>query len=140
MVTTNDWSTGFFLFDIGLFQGFVLINCVFQLLLTPTVSTFRKPYADDLTLRTQNAQNTQHAVDMVNTWLMWTQAKPSKNVSLVLKLIKKNNRNELFAPVCVTLYSPFYPRITINGQQIKFILNPAEKDSFEAKYFKFLGR
>ena len=58
MVTANDWSTGFFLFDIGLFQGCVLstilFDCVFQLLLdflrpksclgytfksTPTVST-----------------------------------------------------------------------------------------------------
>ena len=37
MVTANNWSTGFFLFDIGLFQGCVLstilFDCVFQLLL-----------------------------------------------------------------------------------------------------------
>jgi len=71
MVTTNDWSTGFFLFDIGLFQGCVLstilFDCVFQLLLdflkpksrlgyefksTPTVSTFLKAYAHDFTLST----------------------------------------------------------------------------------------
>jgi len=71
MVTANNWSTGFFLFDIGLFQGCVLstilFDCVFQLLLdflrpkkslgyefksTPSVSTFNKAYADDLTLTT----------------------------------------------------------------------------------------
>ena len=37
MIITNNWSTGFFLFDIGLFQGCVLstilFDCVFQLLL-----------------------------------------------------------------------------------------------------------
>jgi len=36
-IFTNNWSTGFFLFDIGLFQGCVLstilFDCVFQLLL-----------------------------------------------------------------------------------------------------------
>jgi len=36
-VTTKDWSTGFFFFDIGLFQGRVLstilFDCVFNLLL-----------------------------------------------------------------------------------------------------------
>ena len=97
-------------------------DCVFQLLLdflepksrlgyefksTPTVSTFLKAYADDLTLSTRNAQDTQHAVDMVNTWLMWTQtmkAKPSKSVSLGFKLFIKNNTNELFIPA--TLCTP----------------------------------
>ena len=37
MIKTREWTTGFFLFDIGLFQGCVLstilIDCVFQLLL-----------------------------------------------------------------------------------------------------------
>ena len=61
MIATNNWSTGFFLFDIGLFQGCVLsaihFDCVFQLLLgflrptktlgyvfksTPSVSTLIK--------------------------------------------------------------------------------------------------
>ena len=43
MVTANDWSTSFFLFDIGLFQGCVLstilFDCVSQLLLD-----FLSPY------------------------------------------------------------------------------------------------
>ena len=76
MVTTNDWSTGFFLFDIGLFQGCVLstilFDCVFQLLLdflkpktclgyefksTSTVQNFLKAYADDLTILKPCKQN-----------------------------------------------------------------------------------
>ena len=97
MITTNNWSTGFFLFDIGLFQGCVLstilFDCVFQLLLdflspkktlgyvfkaTPSVSTFNKAYADDLTLITRNSQDMQISVDQTNTRLHWTQNNESK--------------------------------------------------------------
>ena len=75
-IVTSDWTTGYFLLDIGLFQGCVLstilFDCVFQLLLDflnkkkslgytfkscPTVTTHKKAYADDLTLITRNAQD-----------------------------------------------------------------------------------
>ena len=103
-IVTNDWSTGFFLFDIGLFQGCVLstilFDCVFQLLLdflrckqklgyvfksTPSVSTFIKAYADDLTLITRNAEDMQTSVDRIDTWVNWTQSmktKPNKCIAL----------------------------------------------------------
>jgi hypothetical protein len=112
MIITNEWSTGFFLFDIGLFQGCVLstilFNCVFQLLLdflqpnkllgykfkNPSeVSTFTKAYADDLTLLTCNAEDNQTALNLTNSWLMWTQnmkAKPKKCVALDLKVFCKD--------------------------------------------------
>ena len=38
------------------------------------------------------------------------------------------------------MYAPFDPGISIDGQLMKFIVNPAEKDSFKANHFKFLGR
>ena len=107
MVTANDWSTSFFLFDIGLFQGCVLstilFDCVFQLLLdflsphhclgykykaTPSVQTFDKAYADDLTLITRNSKDMQYALDETVRWLKWTEtmkAKPSKCISLGFK-------------------------------------------------------
>ena len=111
MIATNNWSTVFFLFDIRLFQGCVLstilFDCVFQLLLdflrpkktlgyvfksTPSVSTFNKAYADDLTLITRNSQDMQISIDHTNTWLHWSQtmkAKPSKCVALGFKLFGK---------------------------------------------------
>jgi len=67
-VQTKEWTTGFFLFDIGLFQGCVLstilFDCVFQLLLDfleqdnsrgykfkmASVQRLSRAYADDLNL------------------------------------------------------------------------------------------
>ena len=74
MIKMKEWSTGFFLFDIGLFQGCatssILFDCVFQLLLdflkpadnrigynfksAPEVKAMAKAYADDLTLMANN--------------------------------------------------------------------------------------
>ena len=162
MIATNNWSTGFFLFDIGLFQGCVLstilFDCVFQLLLdflrpkktlgyvfksTPSVSTFNKAYADDLTLITRNSQDMQISIDQTNAWLHWSQtmkAKPSKCVALGFKLFGKMIKKEQFTPFFDTVYSPFDPKITIDGHLMKFIVNPNEPNPFKATHFKFLGR
>ena len=162
MIITNEWSTGFFLFDIGLFQGCVLstilFNCVFQLLLdflqpqkmlgykfkNPSqVSTFTKAYADDLTLLTCNAADNQFALNLTNFWLQWTQTmkvKPRTCVSLGLKVFHKDSQSEKFIPVKNTSYSPFNPNLTIDGQNIQFILDPSQEDPFKASHFKFLGR
>ena len=162
LISTKKWSTGFFLWDIGLFQGCVLstilFDGVFQLLLdflrpvnklgyqfksTPTVSTSKKAYADDLTLITRNADDMQMAVNLTSTWLKWTEtmkAKPSKCISLGFKLFESKIKNEKFIPLTDSVYSPFDPGIIIDGQVIKFIVNPTEKDPFKANHFKFLGR
>jgi hypothetical protein len=105
----------FFLFDIGLFQGCVLstilFDCVFQLLLdflrpqkalgycfksTPSVSTHKKAYADDLTLLTRNTINMQSSVNQTSIWLKWSQtmrAKPSKSISVGFKMFEKKMRS-----------------------------------------------
>ena len=162
MISTNDWSTGFFLFVIGLFQGCVLstilFNCVFQLLLDflhpkkylgyvfkslPSIQSFNKAYADDLSLITTNTKDMQIAVDCTNNWLNWSQtmkAKPSKCVSLGFKLFDKRIKNETFTPYSDTLYAPFDPGLKIAGQPMKFIISSSLQDSFKAKHFKFLGR
>jgi len=162
MIFTNNWSTGFFLFDIGLFQGCVLstilFDCVFQLLLdflqpkkclgyefksTPAVKTFNKAYADDLTLITTNSNDMQTAVNETNIWLKWSQtmkAKPTKCVALGFKVFDKKIKNERFTPITNTVYAPFDPGVSIDGEHMKFIVNPAEKDPFKANHFKFLGR
>ena len=161
-IKTKNWTTGFFLFDIGLFQGCVLstiiFDCVFQLHLdflhpknrlgyifksTPSVSTLAKAYADDLTLSTRNTDDMQLLVDLTVTWLKWTdtmRAKPTKCVSLGCKLFDKRTKNERFTPLQQTVYSPFDPRIVVDGQPMKFIVDAQEKEPFKAKHFKFLGR
>ena len=161
-IHTNSWSTGFFLLDIGLFQGCVLstilFDCVIQLLIdflrpkkrlgyvfksTPSVTSFLKAYADDLTLNTRNVIDMQLAVDDTDRWLKWTEtmkAKPSKCIALGCKLFAKKIKNERFVPLTDSIYSPFDPKIVISGQPMRFIVNPNEKDPFKATHFKFLGR
>ena len=91
MVITKEWTTGFFLFDIGLFQGCVLstilFDCVFQLLIdfliptkklgytfkaAPEITINTKAYADDLTLTAKNATDNQFICDKTNAWLDWS--------------------------------------------------------------------
>ena len=159
MIFTNNWSTGFFLFDIGLFQGCVLstilFDCVFQLLLdflqpkkclgyefksTPAVKTFNKAYADDLTLITTNSNDMQTAVNETNIWLKWSQtmkAKPTKCVALGFKVFDKKIKNERFTPITNTVYAPFDPGVSFDGEHMKFIVNSAEKDPFKANQLSF---
>lgn len=168
-VESNGWSTGFFLFDIGLFQGCVLsailFDCVFQLLLDflsnhdklgytyklatrdgKPITTLSKAYADDLSLVTRNAKDNQIALNATDTWLDWSgtmKAKPRKCVSLGMRQFDRRVKRHSFDPVFPELtYSPFDPRLTIAGKPIKFLYDPdnKEKSEFEREHFKFLGR
>ena len=168
-VVTKEWTTGFFLFDIGLFQGCVLSTilflCVFQLLLdclkplqkkygykfkSIDVQSLAEAYADDLALTTKNTAGNQITCDATTDWLKWTgtmAAKPVKCISLGLKQFDPRIKSEKFEPVNPgVIYSPFDPKITIAGQPMNFILD-LEKlkseniaDRFKGKHFKFLGR
>lgn len=167
-VITNDWSTGFFLFDIGLFQGCVLstilFDCVFQLLLdflaplTPRlgfklnsarrksdepIRTLSKAYADDLALLTSNPRDNQLACDHTDKWLSWTgtmQAKPRKCVSTAMKQFDYRTKHHRYSPTSPLKYSPFDPKLKIAGKDIKFLYDPDEVDKFKGSHFKFLGR
>lgn len=167
-VQANDWSTGFFLFDIGLFQGCVLstilFDCVFQLLLDLVASLdnkcgykfktvkvndkplvcHRKAYADDLALIANNAKNAQLACDRTNSWLNWTEtmkAKPAKCVSTGMRQFDKRIKNHSFVPTHNLTYSPFDPKLSIAGKAIKYMYDPEHKDGlFEGTHFKFVGR
>ena len=68
------------------------------------------------------------------------QAKPSKCISLGIKVFDPKIKNQSFTPVQDTLFFPFDPRLTINGHPINFILNQKNPDLFKAEHFKFLGR
>jgi hypothetical protein len=160
-VVTKEWSTGFFLFDIGLFQGCVLsailFLCVFQLLLDmllpleekdgykfkmTNVKSLAEAYADDLALITRNSAANQRACDRTQRWLEWTEtmkAKPAKCVSLGLKQFDSRIKHEAFEPVLDQSYSPFDPKLSIAGKPMHFILDKSNP-AFKGSHFKFLGR
>jgi hypothetical protein len=158
-VTTKEWSTGFFLFDLGLFQGCVLstilFDCVFNLLLdllkplsahgydfkSIKIATMDKAYADDLQITTKNPIGHQIVLNATATWLGWTQtmkAKPKKCISLAFRQFT-NNPACPYTPSTSTVYSAYDPLLTIAGQPIAFLLNPSIP-GFKGRHFKFLGR
>jgi Reverse transcriptase (RNA-dependent DNA polymerase) len=161
-VITKNWSTEFFTFDIGLFQGCVLstilFDCVFQLLLDflkpidemgyrfksdPEILCFAKAYADDLTVVTRRSSTNQLALQRIDTWLNWSAtmaAKPQKCISLGFKMFSKTCKHEEFIPKNDTLFSAFDPCVYISGQKTQYIVKEGETDPFKRTHFKFLGR
>lgn len=161
-IVTKEWSSGFFLFDIGCFQGCVLsailFDCVFNLLLDflaplePSGYTFKvsklinmdQAYADDLAITTKDAACNQKVLDRTDQWLEWTEtmkAKPKKCVSLAYRQFKRGvTSSKGFTPIDDTVYAPYDPLLTIGGESIKFILHRDEQDPFKKDHFKFLGR
>ena len=159
-VTTKEWSTGFFLFDIGLFQGCVLstilFDCVFNLLLDflnrskhegyefklTKVTIMHKAYADDLQLSTKTPVGHQHVLNQVMTWLNWTRtmkAKPSKCISLAFRQFKQKGvtSSKGYVPAHDTIYSAYDPMLLIDGQPLQFIMDIKKGRLHQ---FKFLGR
>jgi hypothetical protein len=165
-VVTKGWSTDFFLFDIGLFQGCVLSSilfiCVFQLLidfLAPhreecgfkfdqaAMKALTEAYADDLALIAKDAAAAQTVTDETQKWLEWTdtmKAKPRKCICMGMKQfdkrIKPNGAVSKYVPVRQDVqYSLFNPKLFIAGKKMIFILQP-NKGAFKGTHFKFLGR
>jgi hypothetical protein len=162
-VTTKEWESGFFLFDIGLFQGCVLsailFLCVFQLLLDylkpleekdayrfkliDGARLLAEAFADDLALVSGTTEGNQRACNRTNQFLDWTitmRAKPKKCISMAMKHFDKRTINERFTPVTDKTYSPFDPKLSIAGKPMNFILDKSKPDKFKAEHFKFLGR
>ena len=159
-MVTNDWSTGFFLFDIGLFQGCVLssilFDCVFQLLLdmlkplknlgysikSVGVQNLTKAYADDLALQASTPRGNQEGLNTTMKFLNWTKtmkAKPRKCVALAFKRFHKTDKSG-YNPYGDSQYSAFDPQLTIDGRPIGFIVDVNKPKSFKNTHFKFVGR
>ena len=140
-IETKEWSTGFFLFDIGLFQGCVLstilFDCVFQLLLDfleplenvgyvvklAGVRRLTRAYADDLSLTSVDTASNQAGLNRTVHWLEWTvtmRAKPRKCISLGFRKFDAKIKTEKFTPVHDAIYSPFDPAsrwVTLVGRK-----------------------
>ena len=161
-IVTDDWSTSFFLFDIGCFQGCVLsailFDCVFNLLLDflePmnslgykfTVSkriNMDQAYADDLALTTRTKKDNQLVLNRTDKWLQWTKtmrAKPKKCVSTAMRqFIPGNKPRDGCVPLSDTVYAPYDPLLTISGEPIRHIIDLKCDDDFKRTHFKFVGR
>jgi hypothetical protein len=161
-VFTKDWSTGFFMFDIGLFQGCVLstilFDCVFQLLLdflrpletggfefnSVEVRMLSRAYADDLALSARNPTLLQSACDKVQEFLSWSvtmKAKPKKCVAVGFRQFDPRSDSGKYTALTRTKYSAYDPRISIAGHQMRFMVDlGVSSSSLAHDHFKFLGR
>ena len=165
-IQTSEWSTGFFLFDIGLFQGCVLstilFDAVFQILLDMLKPlnnkhgykmididyvSLSRAYADDLALSAKSPAGCQQACDTCDSFLKWSKtmmAKPRKCVALGFRQFDPRYDRGKYKKHYNVKYSPFDPEIYISGKRMRFIFNDAQPDdakqSLLRDHFKFLGR
>ena len=161
-VQTSEWSTGFFLFDIGLFQGCVLstilFDVVFQLLLDMLkplenlgyvikdikYSKMSRAYADDLNFSARTPKGLQKACDVTDVFLQWSKtmkAKPRKCIAVGFRQFDKRTDSGKYKRHHNTRYSPYDPGISISGHRMKFIYDDSKpEDSLLRDHFKFLGR
>ena len=165
-VQTSEWSTGFFLFDIGLFQGCVLstilFDVVFQLLLdllqplnedlgykikNISYTKLTRAYADDLAFSAKTTDGLQKACDVAGKFLSWTKtmkAKPRKCIAVGFRQFDKRTDSGRFVPHFNLTYAPFDPKVTISGHRMKFLVDESKpvdpSVSLLRDHFKFLGR
>lgn len=66
-------------------------------------------------------------------------AKPRKCKSLAFRQFKPDDRSN-FTPRKSTAYSPFDPKLKIDGKNVGYLVNPEEKNQFKRMHFKFLGK
>ena len=165
-VQTSEWSTGFFLFDIGLFQGCVLstilFDAVFQLLLDMlkpvdeklgysfkniAYKSLTRAYADDLALSASTPAKMQRACNICDKFLEWTKtmrAKPRKCVAVGYRQFDKRSDKGKYKKHRNVKYAPFDPGIIIGGKRMRFIFDEDKSDDATVTllrdHFKFLGR
>ena len=161
-VVTKEWSTGFFLFDIGLFQGCVLstilFDCVFQLLLDflkphesagykfkhAEVQRMSRAYADDLAFSAQTPAALQTAVHTTDKFLEWTvtmKAKPRKCIAVGFRQFDHRTDSGQYTKHHSTKWSAFDPIVYIADKKMRFIVDPTmPSDELLYDHFKFLGR
>jgi hypothetical protein len=162
-VRSSDWTTLFFFFDLGLFQGCVLscilFNCVFQLLLDllkplsedgyhfkgSLIVNHTQGFADDLSVMTSTCEQNQKALNLLKLFLNWTRTMREnikKCVAMAMKRFDdRSSHRTVFERFGNTVYCPFDPDLNIGGEKIRFIIDVAlEPGSLSYNHFKELGR
>lgn len=153
-VTTDDWSTDWYRYEIGVFQGCtlstILFNIVFNLLyewlkncdvkpfmLGKEIPIREKMFADDLAIVTSRPLENQQMINHVDDFLDWTKcmiAKPAKCLSIAYTQFKPGCKHK-YTPVDGLVYSSFDPLLQIAGKSLTFLKNLEGKEIF----MKFLG-
>jgi hypothetical protein len=152
-VTTKEFSTSVFQYQIGVFQGgtdcTVLFNMVFQLLLdtlgTPSniqrcaykfkadesIAILIAAYADDLEIITHTPEQNQELLTVSESWFLWTRGMRMKPPKCVGFAAKRFTRPSKFIPITSHTYSPYDPQLCIYGHTILAIGDSS---------FKYLGK
>jgi hypothetical protein len=161
-VRTSSWSTLFFLFDLGLFQGCVLscilFNCVFQLLIDllkplaedgyhfkgTSVVCHAQAFADDLSVMTSTPEKNQKALEVVKKFLVWTGTMRENSKKCVAMGMKKFDprfaHQKDYERYGSTVYCPFDPALQIGGDKLRFIVDVVDPTALARDHFKELGR
>jgi len=163
LIRSRDWSTEIFPFEIGLFQGCalscILFNCVFQLLLNllqplskkcgysfkdSAISLHDQAFADDISICSSTPELNQLSINQLVCFLKWAhmQANPKKCICFASKKFDPRFVPKVeFERYGTTVYCPYDPMLTINGEKLRFIVNvAADPNSLQFDHFKELGR
>jgi len=152
-VTTKDFSTSVFQYQIGVFQGgtdcTVLFNVVFQLLLdtvgtrsniercaykfkaNKAMAVLLAAYADDLEFITSTPTQNQELLANSESWFQWTRGMRMKPPKCVAFAAKRFVRPSKFKPITSHEYSPYDPQLRIYGHTIAAVGDSS---------FKYLGK
>jgi hypothetical protein len=99
-------------------------------------------FADDISVTTSRPEMNQMTIDAIVRFLRWPyfQANPRKCITMAMKRFY-NDSDSKYERYGDTQYCAYDPALTIDGEQLKFIVNLAkDPQSLEYDHFKELGR
>ena len=134
-------------------------NCVFQLLLDllhpqaakcgysfkdSSITLHDQAFADDISICSSRPELNQLSINCLVRFLKWArmQANPKKCISFASKKFDPRFIPKVhYERYGSTVYCPYDPMLTIDGEKLKFIVNvAADPNSLQFDHFKELGR
>ena len=101
-------------------------------------------FADDISFCSATPELNQLSIDALVRFLVWAhmQANPKKCISFASKKFDPRFIPKIdYERYGSTVYCPYDPQLTINGEKLKFIVNTAaDPNSLQFDHFKELGR
>jgi len=98
-------------------------------------------FADDISITTSTPALNQATIDKIVEFLIQfcLQANPKKSICMGMKRFEAGD--ERYERYGETVYCPYDPALTINGERLKFIVDAAaDPNSLQHDHFKELGR
>ena len=101
-------------------------------------------FADDISIMTSTPTLNQLSINVVSRFLKWAlmQANPTKCISFASKKFDPRWLPKIdYERYGSTMYCPFDPQLTVDGERLRFIVNTAaDPNSLQFDHFKELGR